>query len=497
MGLERLCQSGRIPRPRSRLDIETRAMRPPYDETQELSVTDSAWQVTLLHLKTSWPRTYAISRSAVKAVLRLLQPVPTAKWMWQLAARQIGRRREGRLTVGIDIASLWEPLTGVGWYLFRLLENLADDDQVRLRLYGPSIVESNDLPAPVVTIPTGPALERVFIPVPDNLMLPPGLVSRILRKTEPFLMAADNNDVLFAPNFFLPRRFDLATGARVVTVHDLGLRKVPWTMRTETLRELGAKLEHACFEASRLITDARAVRDELVAFGYAQPQRIRPVHLGPGQVANVESTRLPAGVPSRYGLHVGTLEPRKNIVGLLASWRLVRERLPQPPALVLSGRFGWKSREIQREVRLAEREGWLQHVGYVTEGELAALYRHAALVVLPSLYEGFGLPAIEAMYADTPLVCSNIAVLREVAGDAALYASIDRPEPFAECVIELLTDPALAKSLVAKGRERRRQFSWQRASEQTLEVWIEAAAMGIERRPRPALTAPTLEGGRP
>ncbi len=467
-------------------------MRPPYDEIQELSAAEIDRLGLPYRFEQGRPRAFTVWELVVKAARRLMQPGPTFRWLREIVSSQMRRRRQDRLTVGVDIASLWEPLTGVGWYLFRLLENLADNDEVRLRLYGPAIVESRDLPDPVVDIPSGPSLERVLLPVPDNLMIPPGLMSKILRKAEPLLIAADKNDVLFAPNFFLPRRFDLAGGARVVTVHDLGLRKVPWTMRSETLRELGAKLDHACFEAARLITDSRAVRDELMAYGYARPGRIRAIHLGPGQVANVEPTRLPTGAPSHFGLHVGTLEPRKNIVGLLRAWRLVRQRVAEPPALVLSGRFGWKSRAIQREVRLAEREGWLHHLGYVTEGELATLYREAALVVFPSLYEGFGLPAIEAMFSDTPLVCSDIDVLREVAGDAALFAPADRPDLLAERVIELLTDPALSKSLVQKGRERRGRFNWRQAADQTLEVWFEAAGMGLERQPGELL----LEGGR-
>lgn len=471
-------------------------MRPPYDETEELSGTESDWEIALLGFKKSWPLTYRIASLIVSLWLHLLHPVATFRWLRQILSSQLARRHEGRLTVGVDIASLWEPLTGVGWYLFRLLENLADNDEVRLRLYGPSIVDSSDLPDPVVTLPTGPAIERVVLPVPDDLLLPPGLMSKILRKAEPLLIAADKNDVLFGPNFFLPRRFSVAGGARVVTVHDLTLRQVPWTMRSETLSELGAKLEHACFEAARLITDARAVRDELVAYGYARPERIRAIHLGPGQVADIEPSAPPAGAPGNYGLHVGTLEPRKNIVALLGAWRLVRRQLAEPPALVLCGRFGWKSREIQREVRLAVREGWLHHLGYVTEGELATLYREAALVVLPSLYEGFGLPAVEAMFADTPLVCSDIDVLREVAADAALYAPPDRPDLLAERVIELVTNPALAKSLVQRGGERRRHFSWQQTGAQTLEVWIEAAGMGLERQPGEVFAEPVSEGER-
>jgi alpha-1,3-rhamnosyl/mannosyltransferase len=471
-------------------------MRPPNEETEEPSGTETDWELALLRFKQSWPRTYRIAGLIVSLWLRLWHPVATFRWLRQILASQLERRRQDRLTVGVDIASLWEPLTGVGWYLFRLLENLADNEEVRLRLYGPSIVESTDLPDPVVALPTGPALERVSLPVPDDLLLPPGLMSKLLRKAEPLLIAADKNDVLFAPNFFLPRRFSVAGGTRVVTLHDLGLRQVPWTLRSETLSELGAKLDHACFEAARLITDTRAVRDELVAYGYARPERIRAIHLGPGQVADVEPTGLPAGAPGLFGLHVGTLEPRKNIVALLQAWRLVRQRLAEPPALVLCGRFGWKTREIQREVRLAAREGWLQHLGYVTEGELASLYREASLVILPSLYEGFGLPAVEAMFADTPLVCSDIEVLREVAGDAALYAPADRPDLLAERVIELATDPALAKSLVRRGGERRRHFDWRRASAQTVEVWNEAAGMGLERQPGEVLAEPTLEGGR-
>jgi alpha-1,3-rhamnosyl/mannosyltransferase len=478
------------------LEIDEREMRPHDEENQEPSAIEVDGLGLAHRFEQGRRRDFTVWELVVKAARRLTRPGATFRWLRQIVSSQMRRRRQERLTVGIDIASLWEPLTGVGWYLFRLLENLADNDEVHLRLYGPSIVESSDFTDPVVTLPSGPAIERVMLPVPSNLMLPPGMVSRILHRAEPLLIAADRNDVLFAPNFFLPRRFDLAGGARVVTVHDLGLRKVPWTMRTETLRELGAKLDHACFEAARLITDSRAVRDELVAYGYARPGRIRAIHLGPGQVANVEPTQLPEGVPGFFGLHVGTLEPRKNIVGLLSAWRLLRHRLPEPPALVLCGRFGWKSREIQREIRRAEREGWLRHLGYVTEGELATLYRDAALVVLPSLYEGFGLPAIEAMFAHTPLVCSDIEVLREVAGDAALYAPADRPDRLAERVIELLTDPVVAKSLVRKGSERRRHFSWQQATDQTLEVWVEAAGTGLERQPGEILAEPTLGGGR-
>jgi alpha-1,3-rhamnosyl/mannosyltransferase len=255
----------------------------------------------------------------------------------------------------------------------------------------------------------------------------------------------------------------------VITVHDLGLRTVPWTLRSETLRELTDKLEHSIFEARRIITVSEAIKTELGEYGYAEAERVRAVHHGPGHLSEIEPGDLPGGVPPSFALHVGTLEPRKNVEMLLAAWRLLRRRRPDAPALVFCGRFGWKAGEIRTALELAAAEGWAHHLGYVSEEELAALYHEAQLVVFPSLYEGFGLPAVEAFWAGTPLVCSDIAALREVAGEAALYAPADRPDLFAERVDELLGSEAVRESLAARGSAQR-----------TIEVWREAA--GLPRR---------------
>ena len=391
---------------------------------------------------------------------------------------QMKRRSERRLTVGVDIASFWEPLTGIGWYLYRLLEHLGDRTDLRIRLYGPTSVVSSDLDQPVVDLPLGPALEFIERRVPDNFVLPAGWMTPLLRKLEPLLIAADGNDVLFAPNYFLPRRFDLSRGARVATIHDLGLKHFAWTLRRKTLDELEEKFEHAVFEAARLITVSEAIKDEMVAAGLGDADRITAVHHGPGQLAKVSAGTLPEGTPGRFVLHVGTLEPRKNISGLLDAWRRVREQLADPPALVLCGKFGWKSDEIRRGVERGQAQGWLLHLGYVADEELAALYRAAAAVAFPTLYEGFGLPAVEALWAGTPLVCSDLPVLREVTANAALFAPPHRPDLFARRMVQVLTDEELRTRLVEAGRQRVEELSWSRAADQTARVWARAA--GIE-----------------
>jgi alpha-1,3-rhamnosyl/mannosyltransferase len=144
----------------------------------------------------------------------------------------------------------------------------------------------------------------------------------------------------------------------------------------------------------------------------------------------------------------------------------------------LCGGFGWKTGEVERAMADGVEEGWIVHLGYLEDGQVAALYRGAAAVVLPSIYEGFGLPALEAMVAGIPLVCSDIAVLREVAGDAALYAPPGEPRAWAARVGELLASPELCADLGRRGRERAQQFDWRRTADETVRVWREAAAGG-------------------
>jgi glycosyltransferase involved in cell wall biosynthesis len=434
-------------------------------------------------------------RHAWRAARRLGSPRRLAA-TWRFAAAvwaQIRRRRaEPRLTIAVDINSLFETLTGVGWYLHQLLAELATRDDLRLRLYGHSLVDEPPAPRLAAPLPSGPAIERVLYRAPDGLVIPPWRAHQLLRRLAPLLAAADGNRVLFAPNYMPPRLFRFARGARVATVHDLAVRRLPWAVRPDTAAALAAGLDRALLEADLLLTPSAAVRDELVALGVAAA-RVVPIHHGPGQQplradggsaiqpdsATPSAPAPPAAdpaIPPGYGLHVGTLEPRKNLPVLLAAWRLLRARLPQAPPLVLAGAYGWGAGELRREVERAAAEGWLRPLGYVPPDELAALYRGAAVVALPSLYEGFGLPAVEALAAGVPLLVSDLPVFHEVAGDAALFAPPGRPAAWADGLARILGDPVLRRELGARGRRRSDLFDWRRAADQTVAAWRTAAA---------------------
>ncbi|HEX6201801.1 MAG TPA: glycosyltransferase family 1 protein [Thermoanaerobaculia bacterium] len=403
----------------------------------------------------------------------------TARWAGGALREIRRRRRDPRLRVAVDVLALWEPRTGVGWSLHQLLAHLAERTDLSLRLYGLSLVRAPGIPEPPEPLPEGPALERVVYEVPDDLVLGQRWLVPFLRWIEPWLIRADRNQVTWAPNYILPPPFRRADLPLVATVHDLAYRKVPWAVRPDTLEAMREVLDRTLHEATLLITPTAAVRDDLVAFGVAGAERVRPIHHGLGMVAAAgraeEVAAPPAGTPPAYCLHVGTVEPRKNLPALFAAYRRLRAAGASPPPLVLAGQLGWKSEGLRREIDAAAGEGWLLHFGYVGTAELVALYRGATVVALPSWYEGFGLPVVEAMALGAPVLLSDVPVFHEVAGDAALYAPPGDPAAWSAALARLFADPALRADLAARGRRRAERFTWRRAAERAAAVLAEAA----------------------
>jgi glycosyltransferase involved in cell wall biosynthesis len=172
---------------------------------------------------------------------------------------------------------------------------------------------------------------------------------------------------------------------------------------------------------------------------------------------------------------VGTLEPRKNIKTLIKAYaHLMQDSPVEEISLVIVGGKGWLYEEIFREVERVSLKTKIIFTGYVTEEEMICLYNGAKIFVYPSLYEGFGLPPLEAMACGVPVIVSNVSSLPEVVGDAALMFS---PESFVELkdkIQELLNDQALSEDLILRGKERVKQFTWEKAAKQTMQVYEES-----------------------
>ena len=286
-------------------------------------------------------------------------------------------------------------------------------------------------------------------------------------------------DVFHGPNYFLPAQRGRA--ARVVTVHDLSaLRHPEWHPASRVLMHR-AGLRRTLRAVDHAITDTEAVRAEVIATCGVPPDRVTSIHPAapPGFLPRRPSELKPILDPwglavGDYLLWAGAIEPRKNLVRLLQAVAAVQARRGDMPPLVLAGPPGWRNREIRRRIDAA-RPG-VRHLGYLPDEGLAALMAGCTALVMPSLYEGFGLPVIEAMASGVPVVTSRGGALEEVAGNAAVLVDPHDPEAIGAGIESLLHDTSLRATLAQKGLARAAQFSWERTARETLRVYERAIA---------------------
>jgi glycosyltransferase involved in cell wall biosynthesis len=205
--------------------------------------------------------------------------------------------------------------------------------------------------------------------------------------------------------------------------------------------------------------------------------KITVVHLAADQSFHPLPEAVERQTAAQYGLEpgfllfVGTLEPRKNIPGLLVAYRILRDQGGTEDPLVLVGRKGWLYEEIFKRVEALNLRHHVRFLHSVPDDDLPGLYSAAALLVMPSFYEGFGLPVLEAMSCGTPVVVANRASLPEVVGDAGLLVDPDDPEDIAEALKLVLTEDSERERMRRVGWERARTFSWERVARETRAVY--------------------------
>jgi glycosyltransferase involved in cell wall biosynthesis len=262
----------------------------------------------------------------------------------------------------------------------------------------------------------------------------------------------------------------------VLTVHDLIFRHLPQHHKPLNRWYLNLTMPLYCRRATHLIAVSEQTRaDVQAAYGVAAgkitviPEAADP-RFAPAQAAAVAAARARYGLPERYLLTVGTLEPRKNLTRLLRAWAPLYQAGQAPP-LVLAGKPGWLNEAFYAALEASPARQGVIRTGYVEDEHLPALYSGAELFVLPSMYEGFGLPPLEAMASGAPVACSDIPALREVAGEAALYFNPLETEAIQAALVEGLRRDDLRAALRERGLQRSRAFSWERAARETLAVY--------------------------
>ncbi|RME35317.1 MAG: glycosyltransferase family 1 protein [Thermoflexia bacterium] len=282
-------------------------------------------------------------------------------------------------------------------------------------------------------------------------------------------------DLFHATEHLLPRLSSVRT---VFTLHDLIFLFYPETHKPLNRWFLTLMMPRFLRAADAVIAVSECTkRDAVRAYGIPE-EKITVIYEGvsprfrPASPEAIQAVRAKYRLPERFILYVGTIEPRKNLTALLEAYAALQSRNTQHAArLVIVGKKGWLYGGFFRRLRELGLEERVHFTGYVPDGDLPAIYSAADLFVFPSLYEGFGLPVLEAMACGVPVVCSNTSSLPEVAGDAALLADPTDIRALVAAMERALTDEALRASLRARGLERARQFTWEEAAKRTVEVY--------------------------
>ena len=286
-------------------------------------------------------------------------------------------------------------------------------------------------------------------------------------------MACRSPDVLFVPAHVLPL---IHPRRSVVTIHDLGYLHYPQAHTRWAKWYLQWATAYNARVAAHVIADSESTKHDLLEHCGIAPGKVSVAYPGYDPVfapvrddARLAAMRDRYHIPATCAVFVGTLQPRKNLASLLEALSVLSGQ-GRAVHLVIAGKKGWLYEPLFSRVRELGLENQVHFVGYVPQEDLPALISGASVFVLPSLYEGFGLPVLEAMACGTPVVCSNVSSLPEVAGDAALLVDPHDTGQLAQALSRVLDDAELGRELAQRGLRRASRFSWEHCAEEILRV---------------------------
>lgn len=278
-----------------------------------------------------------------------------------------------------------------------------------------------------------------------------------------------DTDVTVFFNYYIPPG---VKGKKITIFHDMAYKRFPETVRARTKMMLDSNMEQACRRADAILTVSEFSKREVLEYLPVSPEKITVMPLG------IRSERFHTGyteeqigaarekyrLPKEYLLYLGTLEPRKNIERLVEAYGVLRQRNADVPPLILAGRKGWMYDTIFAKIQELGLEQYVCSTGYVENEAVPLLIAGAVAFLFPSIYEGFGMPPLEAMACGTPVLTANVSSMPEVAGDSAVLVDPFSVESIAEGMERLVEKPDLRRELSERGIRRASQFTWERSA---------------------------------
>ncbi|TWH77513.1 alpha-1,3-rhamnosyl/mannosyltransferase [Azomonas agilis] len=384
------------------------------------------------------------------------------------------------MNILLGTESLKPPLTGIGNYTQFLLKNIGQSDQVSSVkcfsgfefLSGQTALEQCQTQSQRM-IKGGTGFKKNLRELLRKTTLAYQVRAQI--QNHYFGKGAEEHKgfVYHEPNFILKPY----AGPCVATIHDLALVRYP-EYHPAGIRWLAKQLPNTLARADALITPSEVIRQELIADYGVAPDRVHSIHLGvepefqPRTAQQTQSVLQNYALEhGRYVLFLASLEPRKGIDTLLDAWCLVPESIRCHWPLVLAGASGWNNQHLCQRIQAMQHTHGIRHIHFVPQADLPYLYAGAQLFVYPSIYEGFGLPVLEAMSSSVPVISTARTSMAEFARDSIALVESGQPEELGACIQLLLEDSEQRQHYALAGLARAQRFSWQHCAQQTIEVY--------------------------
>lgn len=379
------------------------------------------------------------------------------------------------MNVSLDILPILDPYkTGVGWYTYNLIKNMANiksKDEYKFEFLGFDFLGRRN------NIDVKDMLKTLYPNCNYKIykMMPYGIYRRIWDYLPIYYnnLFRSQSDIYHFFNFIVPPKIK---GHIVNTVHDMVFKKFPNTMTKANYKRLEKNLKRSCDNSDIIITVSDNSKKEIMEYFNMPERKIRIVPNGVDlnfykPIRNVNVIKK-YKIEKPYFLYIGTLEPRKNIPNLIRAFNILLQKLNKKDIiLVIGGRKGWRYDEIYKCVEELKLEDDVLFLGYVPIEDMPALYTQAISFVFPSLYEGFGIPPLEAMACGTPVIASNTSSLPEVVGDAGMLVNPYDIEELSNAMMKIYEDNHFREKLKSLSLDRSKQFTWINAANKLLEVY--------------------------